>query len=120
MSTDTKMFRGWPAEALEFYEGLEALRAGISTMAGVAEVAAGDELAIGVGGEPRATASHELVHLLGPHPVVLVIVEDGAQHEEVLEKVLHPMRAREGHVRYRLSPQPGNWRSRGTVVAATS
>ena len=24
MSTDTKMFRGWPAEALEFYEGLEA------------------------------------------------------------------------------------------------
>ena len=24
MSTDTKMFRGWPAEALEFYERLEA------------------------------------------------------------------------------------------------
>jgi hypothetical protein len=24
MSTDTKMFRGWPAEALDFYEGLEA------------------------------------------------------------------------------------------------
>jgi uncharacterized protein (DUF2461 family) len=24
MSTDTKMFRGWPAEALEFYEDLEA------------------------------------------------------------------------------------------------
>jgi hypothetical protein len=24
MSTDTKMFRGWPAEALEFYKGLEA------------------------------------------------------------------------------------------------
>lgn len=24
MSTDTKMFRGWPAEALEFYEGLGA------------------------------------------------------------------------------------------------
>jgi uncharacterized protein (DUF2461 family) len=24
MSTDTKMFRGWPAEALEFCEGLEA------------------------------------------------------------------------------------------------
>ena len=24
MSTDTKMFRGWSAEALEFYEGLEA------------------------------------------------------------------------------------------------
>jgi uncharacterized protein (DUF2461 family) len=24
MSTDTRMFRGWPAEALEFYEGLEA------------------------------------------------------------------------------------------------
>lgn len=24
MSTDTKTFRGWPAEALEFYEGLEA------------------------------------------------------------------------------------------------
>lgn len=24
MSTDRKMFRGWPAEALEFYEGLEA------------------------------------------------------------------------------------------------
>ena len=24
MNTDTKMFRGWPADALEFYEGLEA------------------------------------------------------------------------------------------------
>ena len=24
MSTDTRMFRGWPAEALEFYERLEA------------------------------------------------------------------------------------------------
>jgi hypothetical protein len=24
MSTDTEMFRGWPAEALDFYEGLEA------------------------------------------------------------------------------------------------
>jgi uncharacterized protein (DUF2461 family) len=24
MSTKTKMFRNWPAEALEFYEGLEA------------------------------------------------------------------------------------------------
>ncbi len=24
MSTDAKMFRGWPAEALEFYERLEA------------------------------------------------------------------------------------------------
>jgi hypothetical protein len=24
MSTDTRMFRGWPAEALEFHEGLEA------------------------------------------------------------------------------------------------
>ena len=24
MSTYTEMFRGWPGEALEFYEGLEA------------------------------------------------------------------------------------------------
>ena len=54
----------------------------------VPEVAPGDELAFGMGGEPGPAAPQQLVDLGIAHPVVLVVVEHGEQHEEVFEQRL--------------------------------
>ena len=52
----------------------------------VAQVAIGDQLAIGVGAQPLAATTKQLLHLVVPDPVVLVVVEDGEQDVEVLRE----------------------------------
>ena len=59
----------------------------------VPEIATGDELPVGMRGEPRAAAPQQLVDLVGADPVVLVVVEHRQQHEEVLEQ-RHATRSR--------------------------
>ncbi len=53
----------------------------------VREVAAGDEVARRVLGEPAVAGAHQLADLVVGHPVVLPVVEHGQQHVEVAERV---------------------------------
>ena len=64
----------------------------------MAQVAAGDQRALGVGGQPVAGAAQQLVDLVGPDPVVLVVVEHRQQHEQVLQQVAEPHGAGERDV----------------------
>ena len=64
----------------------------------VAEIAPGDEVALGVAGEPVPTAAQQLVDLVGAHPVVLVVVQYGQQHEQLLEHRLQRGRRRQREV----------------------
>jgi len=55
----------------------------------VKQVALGDQLAIWMDGQPLAAAAQELVDLVGPDPVVLVVVQHRQKDEEVFQQVLH-------------------------------
>ena len=52
------------------------------------QVAAGDRVPLGVGGEPALPAGEELLHLVLRDPVVLLVVEDRDEDVEVGEEVL--------------------------------
>jgi hypothetical protein len=84
---------------VDFHEARECVP---SEPAVVPEVAASDELPIGMRGQPFATSTQQLVDLFGADPVVLVVVEHRQQHEEVL------------------SPHSGNIGSRTIGVASTA
>jgi hypothetical protein len=53
----------------------------------VLQVAVHDQLALGRAGKPALAATHELLDLLVPDPVVLLRVEDGDEHVEVREQL---------------------------------
>src|SRR5262249_60529325 len=53
----------------------------------VPEVAAGDEVSLGMLAEPGLAAPQELLDLVRPDPVVLRVVEDREEHVQMLE---HP------------------------------
>ena len=61
----------------------------------VLEIAAHDQLLLGMSREPARAAPHQLLDLRVVHPVVLVVVEDGQEDVEVVEEVCEPELARQ-------------------------
>src|SRR5262249_56957194 len=51
----------------------------------VAEVAPGDQVAVGVAREPLAAPAQQLGNLVSPDPVVLVVIEHGQQPAPLLQ-----------------------------------
>ena len=47
-----------------------------------------------MGGQPLATATQELVDLVGSDPVVLLVVEHRQEHKDVLERAAHRVHSR--------------------------
>ena len=72
---------------------------GLPDQAGlVAQVAADDQVPVGMPGQPLRRAAGQLVDLVPAHPVVLVVVEHRQQHVQLAEQVTHPARGGDAHV----------------------
>ncbi len=65
------------------------------------QVATGDELPLGVVGEPVTATAEQLVDLVVADPVVLVVVEHRQEHVQVLQDVLDPGYRRQAYIKVR-------------------
>ena len=83
----------------------------------VLEVAAGDQRALGVRGQPVRAAAHQLLDLVVAHPVVLLVVEHGQQDVEVGQQRAQPDRRAERQPHVAARPPLVVDRGRHHVVA---
>ena len=61
------------------------------------QIPAGDQVALGVIGQPAFAGTQELVYLLVADPVVLAVVEHWQSDVEVVDRVRDPQAARQPH-----------------------
>ena len=80
----------------------------------MSQVAPGDEVALGVVGQPAGAEAHQLVDLVRADPVVLAVVEHRQQHVQVGEGVGQPHGAAQAEVDVgRVTPAGTPWDQAG-------
>jgi hypothetical protein len=80
---------------------IELLQRAGRQRAPVRQVTPGDQHLLRVRGQPALTRAQQLVDLVGRHPVVLCVVQDGQKHVQVVQRVGQPQGAGQGEVHVR-------------------